>query len=129
MSPNFLLAGTVAAGIAWVCNRYLYARFGSPVVGSVVPMTEEVLKTGLATLCHASLVGTHGVFGVVEFVWDFANPGSGRWLPAMTGLLSHLLYGLLTDRISALTGSLGLAVLVAALVHMAWNRFVMRLDH
>lgn len=129
MSPNILMAGAAAACLAWLGNRYLYTRFGSPVVGTLVPVLEESLKTGMAFLCQTSIIGTHGVFGAVEFAWDCAKPGPGRWLPALSGLLSHLLYGFLTYWIFGITGNLGLGVLAAALVHMAWNRFMMRLDH
>lgn len=94
----------------------------------MVPVLEELLKTGLAVLCRTSIIGTHGVFGMVEFVWDFSNPGTGHWLPALAGLLSHLLYGFLTYWIALLTNNLGLGVLVAAVVHMAWNRLMLRLD-
>lgn len=87
------------------------------------------MKTGLAYLFNTSIVGVHGVFGVAEFVWDFSKPGRGHWLPAVAGLLSHLCYGLLTEWLVGKMNSLLWGITAAALVHMAWNRLMMRWDN
>lgn len=118
----------MAACLAWTVNRYFYTHFGSKIVSNLVPVIEELLKTGLAYLFSTSILGTHGVFGIAEFVWDFSKPGKGHWLPALAALLSHLFYGFLTGLVFGLMNSLVGGVVVAALVHMAWNRLMLRLD-
>lgn len=114
--------------MAWTINRYCYTHWGAKTVSTLVPVIEELLKTGMAYLCNTSIVGTHGVFGVAEFVWDFSKPGKGHWLPALAGLVSHLCYGLITDWVVGQMNRLSAGVLAAALVHMAWNRLMIRLD-
>ncbi|NLL17827.1 MAG: hypothetical protein GX262_02245 [Clostridia bacterium] len=107
--------------MAFSSNRIFYNRFGPGIIGTLVPFWEEILKTGLAWLLKGSIVGSHGVFGAVEFLWDLFQPGKGHLKPALAGFLSHLLLGILTQWIYQITGLLPGAILAAGIVHACWN--------
>lgn len=111
-----------------ILNRYFYHRLGRRVIGGLVPVLEETLKSSTAWLLGASLIGTHGFFGLIECLWDLFQPGQGHWPSALMGLVSHLIFGLLTQWIFQQTGVLFWGILVAGMVHIAWNSFVLYLD-
>ncbi len=102
-------------------NPFFYAKMGAKAVWGPIPLTEEFLKTGLGWLMGASLIGTHGVFGLIEFLWDLFQPGRGQWLPGLVGFLSHLFFGFMTGWVYQLSGSLLLGVLITVLIHMGLN--------
>lgn len=123
----YWFAGLFAAGVAWVMNRWVVKYFGESAVIWIIPWLEEIIKTGVAVLSGASLILTHGVFGLLEAVHDYV--ASPRWgiLAGLISIISHWFYGLVTlflyQRTSLWLGS----ALSAAVLHVGWNYMMVRL--
>lgn len=146
------LAGAAAAAAAWIFNRLALKIFGPPVIIYIVPLVEELAKTGLAVLFNASIIMVHVSFGLIEGIYDFfytvgeykrscgikkANAGTScqrslfnaRKTGLSAGLVSlagHLLYGLVTAWAFTQSGQIAVGVAGGYLVHMLWNLVVMR---
>lgn len=123
---GFLLAGFLAAGLVWVINRWYLSKLGNIGIIYLVPLVEEVAKTGLAIVVNAPIFYTHAVFGTVEGITDIY---SGRPLGIAAGWVSyvgHMVFGLLSGWVYQRWGSVWLAILPGYLTHMAWNGFVMK---
>ena len=120
-----VLAGILAAFLALIINPFSFKHFGQKAIGQLIPLTEEVLKTGLAWLLGANLLGTHSVFGIIEFFWDLFQPGRGQWLPGFTGFLSHLFFGFITQWIYQMTTNLLLGMIVGTAFHVGFNQLIL----
>lgn len=120
------LAGLTAAAAAWLINRYLVARAGERAVIWLVPPVEELLKTGLAIMLGASLPLSHGVFGLLEAVYDYL--ASARWgfWAGLSSIGSHYLLGLCTLFVYKALASWVLSIGLASLLHVLWNLAMIR---
>ncbi|MDD2212739.1 MAG: hypothetical protein PHS83_04880 [Clostridia bacterium] len=122
-------AGFLAAGAAWVLNRFVVKYLGESSIIWVIPWLEEIVKTGTAVYSGASLLGTHVVFGVIEAVADYAV--SPRWgiLAGFSGMLSHWFYGLVTVFVYKQTSSWLGGILCAGFLHVFWNYAMTRINN
>jgi len=119
----FIIAGLLASLAAWMLNRYVFSKTGRKGVIFFGPVAEELLKTGLALIFNTSIILTHIIFGLVEAIVDYKN--TQKSLGAMVSLASHAFLGIITYVLFILSGSIYIALLIAIIVHVAWNKFVM----
>jgi hypothetical protein len=97
------------------------AKFGAVAVFSCVPLTEEVLKTNSALFLNSSIFYTHLTFGLVEAIVDVLQPGKSQAPAGIMSIISHGIYGWLTDKLLTLTGNTWLAVALVIALHSLWN--------
>lgn len=116
-----VLSGLVAAGLAWVINSKTVARFGTVAIFSLVPLTEEFLKTGLALVFNSPIFYSHLTFGLVEAVFDVLQPGKSQAPAGIMSIISHGFYGWLTQKLLTLTGNTWLAITLTIALHSLWN--------
>ena len=113
-----ILTGLVAAVLSFIANRFLFAQLGSEGVVYLIPLGEEIFKTGIAYYLGANLISTHLVFGILEAGLDFVYSNS---LAALLAVITHLLLGIVTFYSLLLNNNLTVAIMIAIVVHTAWN--------
>lgn len=121
-----MLAGATAAAVAWVFNRLALKFFGLPVIIYIVPLVEELAKTGLAVLFNAPVILVHAGFGLIEGIYDFFYTRKTGLSAGLVSLTGHLLYGLVTVWAFKQSGQMAVGIVGGYLVHMLWNLVVMR---
>lgn len=129
-----LLAGFLAAALAFFANKLGQRVIGQAAAVYWAPPLEELAKTGLALLFRASLWGTHLVFGALEALVELsppqASPAQGRGAkrrlaPAIASLTGHLLFGLVTLWGWQWFGHWAVGLLAAVITHFLWNAIVL----
>ncbi len=120
-------AGLLAAGVAWVMNRFVVKYLGEAAIIWVIPWLEEVIKTSMAIFSGASLILTHGFFGLVEAFHDYL--ASPRWgmLAGFFSIMSHWFYGWVTVVLYEQTSSWLVGLFCAGVLHVFWNYVMVRL--
>ncbi|WZL79622.1 hypothetical protein QBE55_05680 [Eubacteriales bacterium mix99] len=122
----FLLALAALVG-SYLANKWMLKVFRENTVIFGAPIVEELLKTLPAYFLNRPIWYVHFLFGLGEALYDFftgrRETGSGA---AAAGLISHTLFGLLTDWIRKGTGWILPALAGAVFTHCAWNFIVMR---
>lgn len=121
-----ILAGSGAAVFAWIVNRQTLKLFGPTVIIYIVPLVEELAKTGLAVLFNSSLVLAHGIFGLIEGVYDFFYSRQTGITAGFISLAGHAFYGLVTAWAISRFGQIAPGILAGFLVHTLWNMLVMK---
>lgn len=119
----FIIAGLLASFMAWAFDRYIFSKEGLKGVVFWGPFTEELFKTGLALIFSASIIFTHIVFGFTEAVMDYRN--SQKPLGAIVSLVSHSILGIITYGLFILLDSIYIALLIAVIAHIFWNKLIM----
>lgn len=119
----FIIAGLLASFVAWVINRHVFSNVGQKGVVFFGPTVEEILKTGLAVIFNTSIILTHVIFGLIEAVVDYKN--TKKSIGAVVSFISHVFLGIITYSLFILSGSIYVALLIAVIVHISWNKFVM----
>lgn len=120
-----LAAGFVAAIAAYGLNKVLIENSGNKVMNTLIPISEEALKTLAAVLFGASFFQTHSVFGAIEAGYEiFGAKGARGMVGGFLSLGVHSLLGLITVASFRLTQSILLSILASSVVHSAWNRLV-----
>lgn len=122
-----VLAGLLAALVAWPLNGLVMRAAGSRGIIWLAPSVEETAKTGLALLLGAYIPFTHLVFGLVEALWDAAGPGRGRYA-GMIGLIAHTLFGYGTFWLCRAGVPVWASAGVVYLIHASWNALVIYLS-
>jgi len=126
-----LLAILLASTAAYLSNRLLVRSLGNISIITVVPVLEELLKTGSATLLSASLWRVHLGFGFLEAVSDIRQrprpfPLVG-YVAAWCSLVGHGAFAAVTVWGLSATGSLLWGLLLGSGLHLLWNVSVARL--
>ncbi|MBE3580903.1 MAG: hypothetical protein IMW96_04605 [Thermoanaerobacteraceae bacterium] len=113
----YLLAGLLAAALAWTGNRFLFSflKFDGLLWG---PLLEEALKTGLALAWGAPVLLVHAAFGLVEAGWELTRARRGAALAAVGG---HTLFGVAAAGLWEGSGQAVLAWGGGFLLHFLWN--------
>ncbi|MCK8817028.1 hypothetical protein MWH28_06535 [Natroniella sulfidigena] len=114
---NSLLIAMVVSLLAFTINRQLVIKFGNETMFYLIPLVEEILKSGGFYLLGGNLVIIHLGFGIIEGIFDYLD----STLAAILAVISHLIFGYLTLVIFEQTGELLLAILMVGLVHSYWN--------
>lgn len=130
MTLRVVVAAAAAAGLAYLFNRLARAPLGRVSIVVLAPGLEETFKTGAALLAGAPVLATHVAFGAIEAGYDLlvtVSPRENlgrRVAAAVAGLGGHALFGALTVAGHALTGVWPIGVVMAYLLHVAWNALV-----
>lgn len=120
-----VIVGLVAAFFAWIFNSLALHWLGKKAIYTLAPIAEELFKTGLAYLTGSALLTVHLTFGLAEAVYDVLRPGKDDLPAGLLGLISHGLYGWLTQELWTRTGNLTWGLLAAIFIHLLWNWTVM----
>lgn len=126
MQGSILLAALLAAGLAIAANMLL-KRAGYIGLAYGGPVLEECIKTGSAIIFNVSVPGTHILFGIMEAVGDYAWGGKWKILSAISGMIAHTIFGLVTYFLMGVY-PVFISVLAAITVHMVWNITVLKLS-
>ncbi|MCG0275796.1 MAG: hypothetical protein L5655_06460 [Thermosediminibacteraceae bacterium] len=124
---NGIIAGFLSALLALVINTKLadYSKRQAITLGA--PVIEEILKTGMAVLFGGSVILSHLCFGIAEAVYDVARKRDIRsYFAGVTAVLSHALFGAAAVWTMEHLRSVVSGILVSFLLHISWNRWVIR---
>ncbi|AEE95995.1 hypothetical protein [Mahella australiensis] len=127
MSNIIFIADIVFAVAATLfINKCMLKLMGSDASIWTGPITEECMKTLPAFLLGLSVLSVHVCFGIVEAMYEVWQSHSRQ--AAMAGVLAivtHAAFGVITVWIYRFSGEIILALISAALLHMAWNRAIL----
>jgi hypothetical protein len=108
------------AAASFILNSWFVKHWGNKALVSMGPVVEEVSKSYLAWYLGASLLVTHSTFGVIEGIYDLLNSRYGT-KGCILSISGHSLFGLVTLAVYSLSGSIGLGIVMACLIHIAYN--------
>lgn len=122
------MATLLASTAAYLLNRRLVNRWGSLGLIAVVPVLEELLKTGSSLLFSASLWWVHLGFGTLEALFDITQrprplPLVG-YVAAGCSLIGHGAFAAVTLWGWSVTGTPLYGLLFGCGVHLLWNVWV-----
>ncbi len=121
-----VLAGLIAALIAWLVNGQIALRAGNKGIVCLVPAIEEGAKTLTAILLNSSIFLSHAVFGTVEAVYDtLVTKKNGVWA-GLISYLGHMIFGLITLGLYRATGYLLIGLAGGYSAHLAWNWLILK---
>lgn len=126
MQGSIILAALLAAGLAIAANMVL-KRAGYIGLAYGGPVFEELIKTGSAIIFNVSVPGTHILFGIMEAVGDYAWGGKWKILSAISGVIAHTIFGLVTYFLINVY-PVYIALLGSITVHIVWNVTVLKLS-
>jgi hypothetical protein len=112
-----LFSGLLVATMSFFINKYLVAKLGNWAIIYLIPLCEELLKTGAYYFIGGNLVIIHLIFGIVEAKFDILNSKGA----AALAIVTHSVFGGLTFYCLILTKNLVLAILITILIHLFWN--------
>lgn len=115
------LAGSIAAGMAWVGNVWTVKHWGDKGVIWLVPILEETVKTAAALFFDTSIIYTHGVFGLFEAFHDYFSSRRLGLISGLTALSSHWIFGWVTSYVINYTQSWLAGIVAASLLHTYFN--------
>lgn len=114
----------LTAALSFLLNRTLLRLVGIQSVITLSPVMEESVKTLFAYYLDADILVTHGVFGLIEALYDWRQ--TRRRSAALFSMIGHGLFGAVTVAVIGQGGIyLGLAAGIVA--HLLWNTIMMRL--
>lgn len=122
----YIVAGLLAAAVSWAGNRAALKLIGTKVIIISAPLLEELAKSGISILLNTSLVLTHGVFGIVEGLYDAWGSGFRGIKAGIISFSGHFFYGYVTYLVLSKYDLFFAAVLAGYLVHTLWNIAVMK---
>jgi len=92
------------------------------------PLLEECLKTGWALILNVSVPGVHIFFGVFEALGDCVWGGGFNRLAALSAVVAHTVFGLITYFTLSAGYPAITSILAAAGIHILWNAGVLRVS-
>lgn len=116
-----LAAALLAAGFAFVLNRWSIKRFGLAEVIWIGPLGEELLKTGIAIIWGTDIVPVHVFFGMLEALSDMRAGTPHRYAAALASVVGHGAFGYATMWGYMNHASLWRGFLIGIAAHVAWN--------
>lgn len=123
-----VMAGFLAAFISYFLNGRALKLLGEDAVTCIAPVIEEVSKTGLAFFLGGNILFSHVAFGFAEALYDtLNNRGVLQYTAAITGLISHVVFGTITLYTWRSLGSLPAGIFFAIIIHMLWNHLIIRI--
>ncbi|AAM25690.1 hypothetical protein M2349_002573 [Caldanaerobacter subterraneus subsp. tengcongensis MB4] len=121
----WVLSGMAGIVVAYLLNSAVVKRYGERAVIYIVPFIEESSKTVFGYLT-SSILASHFMFGIAEAVNDYTKASykiNGR--AAVLSILSHSIFGVISYVLVEKV-NLFVAILSASLLHLLWNRFMLR---
>jgi hypothetical protein len=121
----WFLSGMAGIVVAYFLNSAVVKKYGEKAVIYIVPFIEETSKTVFGYLT-SSIPVSHLMFGIAEAVNDYTKASykiNAR--AAVLSILSHSLFGLVSYVLYVRIGLFG-AIFSAYLLHVGWNRFMLR---
>lgn len=115
------LIAVLMAALSFIVNKALLTRIGVKTVITYSPVIEESAKTLLPFYLGADIFLTHVVFGMIEAGYDWLTGGRERSKAALLSVAGHSLFGGATVATLQETGQIGLALVGAIVLHLAWN--------
>ena len=122
---DFILTGLFASFMALCINKFILSKEGLKGVVFFGPFTEELFKTGVAVFFNVSIILTHIVFGFIEAIIDYRN--TRKYIVAVVSLASHTILGIITYGLYIWLNSLFMALIIAVILHISWNRLVINI--
>ena len=121
--------GCLMAGLGFLLNKLLLKYIGMKVIVSYSPIVEEITKTLCSYYFAADILVTHIIFGVLEAVYDWFKRRSRERgaIAALSSIVGHTLFGVVTIGIFNLSDSIFLGIFVAGCIHLIWNVALIRL--
>ncbi len=90
---NWLLAGILAATVAWQFNKIIVKYWGEWGTVWITPVLEEISKTVGAVLLNTDIILTQGLFGAIEALYDLKTSRRKGISAAVASLLGHTVFG------------------------------------
>jgi len=123
-------SGFVAALFSYYINSKALQSAGEKVIIYWAPILEELLKTGFALVLKGGIILSHVTFGAVEAVYDiWANDSITAYWAGFASILSHSVFGAITQYFIFCAHNTFLGIVIAALIHIAWNFAVIKLKN
>lgn len=121
----FIFAGIIAALSSYIFNKLVLKKLGDIGIIVVAPFIEETTKTIASLILNTSIIGTHFIFGFIEGIYDIINSSKsiGKWA-ALSSLISHTAFGLVTYLVIKTGYSPYWGVFLAWLLHSSWNWYI-----
>lgn len=126
-----VLAIAMSSAFAYLINRRLFGWLGTWGVTAVVPIVEELLKTGLTVIVGGSIWWVHIIFGIIEGLFDIWQrprvvPQLG-YLAAWCSVIGHGAFGSATIWAWNTTGSMYWGLAAGMGLHLLWNIWAVRI--
>jgi len=125
----YCLAAVVISLVgSYILNRYIVKGLGRHAIYTLVPVSEEALKTLPAFYFGVPFLPVHFLFGLGEAIYDLTHSSSryAKWA-AFFSIVSHAFFGSVTYAGLLLMGKPVAAVMAAILFHGLWNYFMVAL--
>lgn len=117
-----LISGGMAALISYYLSSKALKVAGEKAIVYISPILEETFKTGFALLLAGNILFAHVTFGVAEAVYDiWTNKGAIAYWAGVASIVSHGVFGMVTQYFIYRTGSNLIGIGAAILLHVAWN--------
>lgn len=115
----------MAALLAWPINTWLVRLGGEKTIAFLIPLWEEIVKTGFALILNTSIILTHITFGLIEGGHDLRTAGKNGVTAAIASVVSHFIFGMITAGIFSFTNNTSWGLMGSVLIHLIWNSYVM----
>ncbi|PKM81940.1 MAG: hypothetical protein CVU88_03640 [Firmicutes bacterium HGW-Firmicutes-13] len=123
---NSLTAGLLAAGLSYILNKISLPRIKDSIY-LVTPVIEESAKTFFALGLGGSVFFTHGIFGLIEGVYDLFPFEIKKRRVFLVSFLTHLFFGFLTWVVYIYFISWIFAVVLVSALHILWNYLIIKI--
>ena len=123
-----MASGLLAALLSYYINSKALKIVGEEAITYWAPVLEELLKTGLALMLGGKVFLSHVTFGAVEALYDMRkNRGITAYLAGFASIVSHIVFGTITQYSIYYLDSVIFGVSISTLVHVVWNYTVVKL--
>lgn len=122
---NSILAGGLAAFFSFYLNTKAL-KLDKLAIVYVAPFIEEVMKTYFALYLNSSVIFSHVIFGCIEGLYDIIkSKSSNRYLAGVAALVSHSIFGIITENMIKSYQVPLKAIITSCLVHSIFNLVVL----
>lgn len=123
-----LVSGLLAALLSYYINSKALKNMGEAAIIYWAPIIEESLKTGFALMLGGKVFLSHITFGAAEASYDtWKNRGAAGYWAGFAGLVSHSVFGAITQYFMYYLGNSSFGLCIAIFVHIVWNYTVMNI--
>ena len=124
---SFVVTGLVTIGLVILFNKMVVTPFNDEKLIFVVPMVEEIAKTGSAIFLGSPVLLNHVFFGTVEALDDLWRSNKKSAPAALASFVGHLIFGIFALLGMNLFGHFLGGILLSYTIHLGWNLFVIKL--